>query len=283
MLAFKFILLLILVCPSLAAAQLSVFVSVLPQKLVVERVGGVHVQVSVMVGKGFNPATYQPRPRQIGALAGADVYLRTGVPFENSWLPRFQSANPQMQVLDLRDGIELMPVVKHTHGERKHRDALDPHIWTDPLLLDHQAALVRDLLQQRLPEHADEFTANYQRLSHELQDLDQEIRQMLDAVDQRRFLVFHPAWGYFARRYGWQQVAAEHDGKEPNARELARLIEQANQQGIHKVIIQPQNNSKTARTLAEAIHGKLVVADPLAEDYFSSLRDFARLLGAGRD
>ena len=283
MLALKVILLLILVCPPLAAAQLSVFVSVLPQKVVVQRVGGAHVQVSVMVGKGFNPATYQPTPRQIGALAGADVYLRTGVPFEDSWLPRFQSANPQMQVLDLRDGIELMPMVKHTHDEHKHSDALDPHIWTDPLLLDHQAALVRGLLQQRLPEHADEFTANYQRLSHELQDLDQEIRQMLDAVDQRRFLVFHPAWGYFAHRYGWQQVAAEHDGKEPNARELARLIEQANQQGIHKVIIQPQNNSKTARTLAEAINGKLVVADPLAEDYFSSLRDFAGLLGEGRD
>jgi zinc transport system substrate-binding protein len=275
--AFRIILLLILISPSSVVAGLSVFVSVLPQKMMVERVGGAHVEVSVMVGKGFNPATYQPTPRQIAMLANADNYLRTGVPFEDSWLPRFQSVNPRMRVLDLRDGIELLPVFKHAHGEP--REALDPHIWTDPLLLDHQAALVRDLLQQQMPEYADEFAANYRRLSQQLHDLDQEIRHMLDAVDQRRFLVFHPAWGYFAHRYGWQQVAAEHDGKEPNARDLALLIEQAIQQGIHKVIIQPQNNSKTARTLAEAIRGKLVVADPLAEDYFSGLRDFARLLG----
>ena len=278
---FKTILLLMLICLSPSVAGLTVFVSVLPHKMLVERVGGSRVDVSVMVGKGFNPATYQPTPRQLAQLANADIYLRTGVPFEDSWLPRFRSVNPRMPVLDLREGIELMPVARHAHAD--HGAVLDPHIWTDPLLLEHQAALVRDLLQQRLPEYADEFAANYQRLSHQLQDLDQEIRRMLDGVAQRRFLVFHPAWGYFARRYGWQQLAAEHEGKEPNARELALLIEQAMQQGIRKVIIQPQNNSKTARTLAQAIRGTLVVADPLAEDYFSGLRDFARLLGESSD
>ncbi len=275
--AFKVILLLILTCPSLAVGGLSVFVSVLPQKMMLQRIGGTHVEVSVMVGKGYDPATYQPTPRQIAVLADADVYLRTGVPFESSWLPRFKSVNPQMQVVDLRDGIELRPVLKH------NKEVLDPHIWTDPLLLDHQAALVRDLLQQQLPEHADEFAENYLRLSRQLHDLDQEISQMLATVDQRNFLVFHPAWGYFAYRYGLRQVAAEHDGKEPSARELVLLIEQAIQQGIDKVIIQPQNNSKTARTLAEAIGGKLVVADPLAEDYFAGLRDFAGLLREGSD
>ena len=276
---FKNILLLMLICSSPAMAGLSIYVSVLPQKMLVEWIAGSRADVNVMVGKGFNPATYQPTPGQLAKLANADIYLRTGVPFEDSWLPRFRSVNPQMAVLDLREGVELMPVAGHAHAD--HGALLDPHIWTDPLLLEQQAALVRDWLQQRLPGYADEFAANYQRLSLQLQDLDREIRRMLDGVAQRRFLVFHPAWGYFARRYGWQQLAAEHEGKEPNSRELALLIEQAMQQGISKVIIQPQNNSKVARTLAQAIGGTLVVADPLAEDYFSALRNFARLLGEG--
>ena len=278
---FKNILLLMLICMSPAMAGLSVFVSVLPQKMLVERIAGSRADVSVMVGKGFNPATYQPTPRQLAKLANADMYLRTGVPFEDSWLPRFRSVNSQMAVLDLREGIELMPVAGHAHAG--HGEALDPHIWTDPLLLDHQAQQVRNLLQHRLPEFADEFAAGYERLSRELHELDQQISRVLDGVAQRSFLVFHPAWGYFARRYGWQQLAAEHEGKEPNARELAMIIERAMRQGISKVVIQPQNNSKTARALAQAIRGRLVVADPLAEDYFSALRDFARLLGEGSD
>ena len=274
-------LLLLMLCPSLAMAGLPVAVSVLPHKMLVEEIAGKHVDVTVIVGKGFDPATYQPTPRQISVIANAQVYLRTGVPFENSWLPRFRAVNPGLQVVDLRDGIELIPAPRHAGGA--HAEVLDPHIWTDPQLMQHQAALVRDLLQLRLSRYKDEFSANYQRLSHRLQDLDQEISRLLGAVEERRFLVFHPAWGYFARRYGWKQLAAEHDGKEPNARGLARLMEQAREQGIRMVIVQPQNHSKTASALAQAIGGKLVVADPLAEDYFSGLREFASLLGGGHD
>ena len=47
------------------AGKLSVFVSILPQKYFVERIGGEHVRVSVMVGPGQSPATYEPRPRQM--------------------------------------------------------------------------------------------------------------------------------------------------------------------------------------------------------------------------
>ncbi len=279
MFGFKITLLLLLFCPSLVTAQLSVFVSVLPHKMILERIAGEHVRVRVMVEKGFDPAIYQPTPRQIGALADADLYLRAGVPFEDSWLPRFQSVNPRLQMLDLRDGIELVQIAGDIHAKEHQDNLLDPHVWTDPLLLQRQAAKVRDLLRQRLPEHADEFNLNYQHLSQDFNKLDQEIRRLLAATQQRRFLVFHPAWGYFARRYGWQQLAVEHNGKEPNARELARLIEQAKQLGIDKVIVQPQNHSKTARTLADAIQGELLMADPLTEDYFLGLRDFAGILG----
>lgn len=279
--AFKSLFLFLLLWPSLVCAQLSVFVSVLPHKMIVERVGADRVKVNVMVGKGFNPAIYQPSPRQIGALADAQIYLTAGVPFEKSWLPRFKSANPRMQVFELNDGIDVLPVAGHNHAA--DGQFMDPHIWTDPLLLIRQALRVRDLLQQKMPAHAQEMELNYQQLKQELEHLDQEIHRQLDGLQQRSFLVFHPAWGYFARRYELQQVAAELDGKEPNARQLARLIEQAQQQGIDRVIIQPQNKAKTARTLAEAINGKIVLADPLAEDYFTSLRDFARLLGAVND
>jgi zinc transport system substrate-binding protein len=70
------------------AATLKVFVSVLPQKTFVEKVGGEHVQVEVMVRSGYSPATYDPSPKQIADLADADLYVRTGVPFEQSWMGR---------------------------------------------------------------------------------------------------------------------------------------------------------------------------------------------------
>ena len=82
-----------------------VFVSVLPQKYIVERIGGERVNVSVMVGRGQSPATYEPTPRQITRLANARVYFRLGVPFEDVWMDRLVAANPDMLIVNCREGI----------------------------------------------------------------------------------------------------------------------------------------------------------------------------------
>ncbi len=57
------------------AEPVPVFVSILPQKYFVEQVGTPRVAVSVMVGPGHSPATYEPRPRQLTALSGAQNAL----------------------------------------------------------------------------------------------------------------------------------------------------------------------------------------------------------------
>ena len=73
---------------------MEVFVSTLPQKYFVERVGGERVVVSVMVGPGQSPATYEPTPRQLSHLSKARLYFRIGVAFEDVWMDRISAANP---------------------------------------------------------------------------------------------------------------------------------------------------------------------------------------------
>lgn len=112
--------------PSLVSAEpLRVFASVIPIQTFVEKVGGEHVDARVMVRPGFNPHTYDPTPQQIAALAGAVLYVRTGVPFEQAWMERIRSANPKMQVIDARGGIALREMKAHTHDEHEHGD--EPH------------------------------------------------------------------------------------------------------------------------------------------------------------
>ncbi|MCK4727346.1 MAG: zinc ABC transporter substrate-binding protein, partial [Desulfobacterales bacterium] len=85
--------------------KIKVFVSIPPQAYFVERVGGERVDVSVLVGPGYSPATYEPMPRQIAELGKAKVYFRIGVPFENVWMMRISRANPHMNVIDTRRDI----------------------------------------------------------------------------------------------------------------------------------------------------------------------------------
>ncbi|WP_456379895.1 metal ABC transporter solute-binding protein, Zn/Mn family [Thiolapillus sp.] len=269
---FLLVLLLFFSAQTLAAEKPLVFVSVLPQIAIVKGIAGDFARVEAMVGKGFNPATYQPSPRQIARLSGAVLYVRAGMPFEQSWLPRFTTVNPSMMILDMRKGLELLPADGHHAGED------DPHIWTDPLLVKRHAQYLRDTLSELYPAEKYRFEKNYRQLATRLDELDRELEAILAPVKGRSFLVYHPAWSYFAHRYGLQQIAVEQDGKEPHPRTLAQLIETARKAKIHTILVQPQHSSATAKVLADAIGAKLLEMDPLEPDFFSALHKLAEAL-----
>ncbi len=264
-----FFLFLLLLSPSLWAQKLAVIVSVLPQKAFVEAVGGDAVAVQVLVGKGYDPATYQPKPQQISGFARARLFVRAGLPFEAAWLPRLKAINAELQILDMREGLKLL---HSDHG------AQDPHIWTDPLLVQQHAKKLQAALSALRPEKAQYFAQRQREFSQRLQQLHRFIQQRLKTRKGSSFLVFHPAWSYFAWRYGLHQLAIEREGKEPNARSLARLIDRARKLDIHQILVQPQHNSASAQVIANALDARLVLVDPLAADYFPAMRHLAEVL-----
>lgn len=282
----------LLVLPALARAAdpLTVFVTVVPQETFVSRIGGEHVRVNALVRAGQDPHAYEPTARQIAALAEADLYVRVGVGFEDAWMPRLLAANPRMRVLDAQDGIELRrKAAGHDHGDPDHghdhghdHGDVDPHVWTSPARVKIMGARIRDALADLAPEYAADFAANYDRFAADLDALDTEIRARLAGVENRRFMVYHPAWGYFAEDYGLDQVAIEREGKEPGARALTAMIEQARREGIRVIFVQPQLNPSSAEQVARSIGGQVAVIDPLSGDYFENLRRVADLVaGAG--
>ncbi len=267
------------------AAPLSVFVSILPQKTIVERVGGDHVRVSVMVGPGQSPATFEPRPRQMAALAGARLYYRIGVPFESVWMERIRAANPRLEVLDARDGIPLRPVDQapghgHGHGEAP-RD--DPHIWLSPERVKTMARRLRDRLIALDPPHAADYRANTAAFVADLDRLQRRIQERLAGVRQRSFMVFHPSWGYFADEFGLRQIPIESGGRAPGAATLTRLTELARREGIRVIFVQPQFSQAQARAVARAVGARLVTVDTLAEDFLSELERMAAAIAGEKE
>jgi zinc transport system substrate-binding protein len=276
--------------PSLAddeAPALKVFASVLPVQTFVDAVGGERVDTEVMVRPGQSPATYDPSPKQVAALAEADLYVRVGVPFEDAWMKRIQAANPGMSILDLRDGLPLRTLEAHDHGhdhahDQAHPDqdaeAMDPHIWTSPPLVRAMATALRERLSALDPEGAALYARNQQRFDAELQALHEALEARLAELDQRAFLVYHPAWGYFADTYDLEQIPIERAGKEPGPRRLSALIEQAQATGARAIFVQPEFDQRAAQQIARSIGGRVESATPLAGDYAANLRRFARIL-----
>jgi zinc transport system substrate-binding protein len=163
----------------------------------------------------------------------------------------------------------------HKGDQHKHHEQ-DPHVWVSPPLVTQMAGRIRDKLAELAPDHATDFARNHDAFVAELRALDAELHERLDPLTNRKFMVFHPAWGYFADTYGLTQVSIEREGKEPGARGLAALIDQAKKEDVKVVFVQPQFDKRSATQVAQAIGGVVVPIDPLAADYVDNLRQVGR-------
>ena len=278
------------VTPEARSGSLKVTVSILPQQYFVERIGGEHVSVNVMVEPGDSPHTYEPKPEQLRALSEAAIYFRIGVDFENAWMDRISAANPDMMMVDTTVGIERAPMVTHQHlggeqGGTGETENPDPHIWTSPRLVKIQASTVFEALSRVDPAHADGYKTNLDHFLTEIDALDVEIRRALARTERRKIIVFHPAWGYFAREYGLEMIPVEIGGQEPSPAELADLVTMAKEEGINVVFAQPELSTRDAETIANEIDGEVLLISPLAPDWLENLRRvagaFAGVLGTG--
>jgi zinc transport system substrate-binding protein len=270
--------------------KLNVVVSIVPQRYFVERIGGEYVSVSVMVEPGNSPATYEPKPEQLKALGSAAAYFSIGVPFEAAWLDKIAEANKAMMMVDTIANIERMPMGAHHHDEEgKEEDhdheegAPDPHVWVSPELVKVQSQAIYEALAKLDPAHEVEYKTNLDAFVADIDQLEADIKATLTGLKSNKFMVFHPAWGYFAHDFGLEQIAVEVGGQEPSAQELAHLIEEAQEEGIQVVFAQPEFSTTDAETIAKEIGGEVLLISPLAPDWLANMRrvaqTFADVLG----
>ena len=139
-----------------------------------------------------------------------------------------------------------------------------------------QARNILGALLQVDPARRALYEADYQKFMNELVTLDVDLLRLFgEAGDHREFMVFHPAWGYFAAAYGLEQTPIEVEGKEPKAADLKRLIESAREHHVKALFVQPQFSATSAKVIAEALGGQIVSADPMAPDWANNLREVA--------
>ncbi len=265
--------------PVSAENPLKVTVSILPQKYFVEKIGEDLIDISVMVPPGFSPATYEPKPKQMVKLTKSKIYFAIGVSFEAVWLKKFAGVNPEMRIIATQNGIEKIPMMRHLQDDERHRGKAvahagikDPHIWLSPPLVMLQARNILNALMRGDPAHRKTYEDNYKKFISNVVDLDLKIRNQFTETDRgTRFMVYHPAWGYFAKAYGLIQIPVEMEGKKPTPKGLQQLILDAKRDGIKVVFVQPQFSTKSAQTIAKAIGGRVVFADPLAFDWAKNL------------
>lgn len=276
-------------------AALRVVVTIPPLAYIVDRIGGDRTSVLVMVPKGADPHAWEPRPRQMADLAKSNLYVTAGLGLETAWLARLTSGAGGIAVLHAETVVAGSSAEGDSHGDghgnsaganargdqdHGHDSLVDPHFWTSPALVKAAAALVRDKLVTLDPAGAAAYRARYEVFAAELDRLDADLRVRFAGDRGRAFMVFHPSWGHFAAAYGLEQVAIEVEGKQPRPRDLARFVDIARERNIRVILVQPEHPERSARAVADAVHARLELVNPLAYDIPAAIRQTAAVIEA---
>jgi len=256
-----------------------VAVTILPQAEFAEQItAGLDFEILVLIPPGASPATYELAPRQMKILSRIPLYFKlgSGLPFEDVWLGKISDLNESMVIINCSKGIEILSGA-HSHHDDQHstHHMQDPHIWCSPLnamiIIDNMV----DGFIKAYPEYDTLFRKNAHSYKQQLENLNQEISKLFEKKNSRKFIVFHPAWGYFANEYRLTQIPIEIEGKEPRASSLRVLIETARSEEINIVFASPQFNSESARMIASEINGEVEFIDSLGKDYINNMREIA--------
>lgn len=245
-------------------------VTIVPEKTFVEAVCGDLAEVITMVPPGSSPENYEPTPQEIQKFSKASVYFTIGVPTEEAnILPNAGD----VKIIALQDRVaKAYPDRTFESGER------DPHIWLSPKRAKIMVAAIAEEMGNLDKANKETYEQNADRYMEQLDQLDKDIAASLEGVKNRKFIVYHPAFGYIAEDYNLQMYALEEEGKESTIKHLKAMIDLANKEKIKVIFYQEEIDSSQSEAFAEEIEGKTMKLEPLAADYINNLKKMAQTM-----
>lgn len=247
-----------------------VAVTIVPQQTFVKAVCGDLADIVVMVPPGSSPETYEPTPQEMKNFSDASLYFTIGVPVEKAnILPKAGS----IKVVSLQNEVANAYPDRTFDGKER-----DPHIWLSPKRVKVMVKVIAKNMSQLDPSNEAVYNKNADAYIKQLDELDGEIKSALAGVKSRKFIIFHPAFGYFADDYGLIMYALEEEGKEATVKHLQEMIDFAKKENIKVVFYQEEIDSSQSKAFAEEIDGKMMQLSPLAADYINNLKAMTKLM-----
>ncbi|MBS4241671.1 metal ABC transporter solute-binding protein, Zn/Mn family [Campylobacter vulpis] len=264
------ILLFLLLNLSFLVAKPVASVSIAPQEFFVKKIAGDSVEINTLLPQNSDEHTFEFKTSHLSKLEKSDLYFTMGLEFEKVFLDKFKRNFPNLSIVNTQKNIHFLEF-EEEHEHHDHDHAKDIHTWLDPILVKTLATNIATALKEKYPQNAKMYENNLQNFHKELEDLNLQINEELKGVKNRKFIVYHPSWAYFAKRYRLEQIPVEIAGKEPKISDLKRIIKKAREENIKVIFVQPGFPENAAKVLAKECGAKIVMINHLAKDWDKEL------------
>jgi zinc transport system substrate-binding protein len=245
-------------------------VSIVPEYTFVKKIVGDKMDVLTLVGKGSSPEDYELTPKERAAFESSDIYFSIGVSTESLTIIPF--VDDDTKVVSLSDEVEKVYPALQIGTSR------DPHIWMSPKRVIVMVKTITEEVSKLDEANREYYEENSHLYIEMLTSLDEYISSYLSDLANREFIVYHPAFGYFADDYNLKCIVIEEEGKEATAKSLANLVSYAKEKSIKNIFYQAEIAEAQSSTIANELGGKSIQLNPLAANYIDNLKETAVLI-----
>lgn len=254
----------------LAEGKINVVTSFYPLYDFASKIGGEHVHVVNAVPTGVEPHDWAPKSRDISLMSKAELFVYQGAGFEG-WVNDFlgsKNKDAKVKVVEASKGLDLLKAdnADHTdHADHAAESGFDPHAWLSPRNAVKMAENIKNGLVEVDPAHQRDYEANFQKLSEQLDQLDQSFKRELGKVQKKDIVVSHQAFAYLCRDYGLTQKAIMGlaPDSEPTAQDMKGIVDFVKANNVKYIFFEELVSDKLAKTLAKDAKIETLVLNPL--------------------
>lgn len=253
--------------PVFASQNTSIASSIRPIAMLLSVVTGDETSVNILLPGNMSPHDYRLKFSDIKLIKESELFFWIGPNLE-SGISKAVKTHGTTNIIKLMDIDDLSwpkttTELSHSHTDHNHghdneyesyegvKDNRDPHIWLNPKNAVAIVATINELLAKKYPEKKEIFEKNTNNFEASLKSLNIVIRERLEEIKHKGFLVAHDGYRHFVDFYDLNQLgvvdltddissSAKHKGN------LNKLIDKTS-----CIFTDPQHTSKAANQLAK--------------------------------
>lgn len=213
-----------------------------------------NADVTVMVGPGGDPHTYQPSTQDIEAITNADLVLWNGLNLEAQLADQLESLGDAQ--LAVGDHIPPELLLAWPETDEAGLPLHDPHIWNSPEAWTVAVTATADKLGDIDPSRSEAYRANADAYTSEIAAAATEAEELLASVPEPRTLITgHDAFGYFGDTFNLEVHATDFVSTEAalSAEDLSSLATLIADDEVPVIFRDNQANPQAITSLKEAV------------------------------
>ena len=258
-----------------AHAETKVLATIKPIHALVAQVMGATGTPDLLVGGTASPHTYVMKPSDAKKLAAAAIVFRVAETID-PFVTKAAAGLPKTTLvvtLAKASGVTTLPQraggafeADHDddHGHVHGHDAVDGHVWLDPVNAKAMLDAIATTLAERVPESAAAYRRNADAAKVRIDELAAELALTLSPVAGRPYVVFHDAYQYFEKRFGLSVAGSITVNPDipPSGKRLSKLRAKIAGLGVACVFGEPNFDAKVIATVIEGSSARSGTLDP---------------------